>query len=94
MKSLITVGCRSTHGGVIITGDPTATINGKPVARIGDLHSCPIGGDHPHKVTPIVPGSACLNRPMVMGRPMAMAGDRSACGATLLPCDATGMVQC
>jgi len=95
IATMITVGCKSTHGGVVITGDPTMTINGKPVARLGDLHSCPQkDNDKPHSIKPIVAGSACIARPQVMGRPIAIAGDKAACGAVLLPCDATSIVQC
>jgi uncharacterized Zn-binding protein involved in type VI secretion len=95
MKTMLTVGCKSSHGGVIITGDPTAIVNGKPVARIGDLHACPLSnGPDPHSITKIVPAGNCINRPLLMGRPMAMSGDMTACGAVLLPGPSLGSIQC
>ncbi len=39
----------SSHGGVIITSAVRTMVNGIPVARMGDLHVCPIPG---HGVTP------------------------------------------
>ena len=87
---MLTVGCPSDHGGQIITGDPTMTVNGKPVARIGDLHSCPQfyagASPIPHAVTPIVLVSKMEQRPMVNGRMIAFEGDMSGCGAVLLKC--------
>ena len=49
----------------------------KPVARKGDLHSCPIPG---HGVTPIVTGSGSK----VEGQPVARVGDKTGCGATIV----------
>lgn len=93
---IITVGCNSDHGGTVITGDPTATINGKPVSRIGDLHSCPeeYPGGVPHSVTPIIIGTPCPYRGTVNGQQMAISGDKTGCGATLLPCPSNGSVDC
>jgi uncharacterized Zn-binding protein involved in type VI secretion len=87
-NTIITVGCMSDHGGVVITGDPIATVCGVPVARIGDLHACPqYTGDTPHGVTPIIQGPCGGYRGLMNGRPMAIATDRTGCGATLLPCN-------
>jgi len=49
----------------------------KPVARVGDMHACPIQG---HGVTPIVSGSASK----VDGAPVARVGDKTGCGATIV----------
>lgn len=38
---LIVMGDRTTHGGTVITADLTFDINGKCVARIGDMTVCP-----------------------------------------------------
>lgn len=85
MATILTVGCFSDHGGKIITGDSSMLIDGKPVARIGDLHSCPrYDGDRPHGVEPII-ASSIPNRPTVNGVPLACSGDKTACGAILLP---------
>lgn len=88
---MLHVGCTSDHGGQIITGDPSMLINGKPVARIGDLHSCPqfYGGASPipHAITPIIMTAKIPERPMVNGRYIAFETDISGCGAVLLKCN-------
>lgn len=37
----IVVGDRTSHGGVVVSGDITCTIDGQPVARVGDKVFCP-----------------------------------------------------
>lgn len=37
----IVMGDRTSHGGVVMSGDPTWTVDGQPIARIGDKVSCP-----------------------------------------------------
>ncbi|MGO2240622.1 MAG: PAAR domain-containing protein [Halomonas sp.] len=49
----------------------------KPVARQGDLHSCPIQG---HGTTEIVTGSPSK----VAGQPVARVRDKTGCGATII----------
>lgn len=68
----------SSHGGTIISGSVTAFANGRPVARMCDLHACPIPG---HGVTPIITGS--LNA-ATDGRPNAQMGDIAGCGAVIV----------
>ena len=68
----------SSHGGVIITGANRTLDNGMPVARMGDLHVCPIPG---HGVTPIVTGSFDT---ITEGLPNARIGDITACGAIIV----------
>jgi len=68
----------SSHGGVIITGAIRTVVNGRPVARMGDLHACPIPG---HGVTPIVTGSLDTVTEMM---PNARLGDVTACGAVIV----------
>jgi len=41
MKALITVGCTTNHGGFIILGDSSFTVNGKAVHLDGMAHYCP-----------------------------------------------------
>ena len=48
------LGDTSSHGGTIITGALRTMVNGRPAARMGDMHVCPIPF---HGVTPIVTGS-------------------------------------
>ncbi|RLB91813.1 MAG: PAAR domain-containing protein [Deltaproteobacteria bacterium] len=68
----------SSHGGVIITSAVRTLVNGIPVARMGDLHVCPIPG---HGVTPIVTGSLDT---LTEGQPNARIGDITACGAIIV----------
>jgi uncharacterized Zn-binding protein involved in type VI secretion len=86
-ETIITIGCKSTHNGVVLTGDPTMSICGVPVARIGDLHYCPAySGDTPHGITPIIQGSCTGTRGLIKQVPLAISTDRTSCGAELLPC--------
>ena len=72
------LGDRSSHGGVIITAAMRTVVNGMPLARMGDLHACPIPG---HGVTPIVTGSLDT---ITEGMPNARIGDVTACGAVIV----------
>ncbi len=72
------LGDRSSHGGVIVTGASRTLVNGKPAARMGDQHCCPIPG---HGVTPIVSGSSDT---LTEGKPNARVGDAAACGARIV----------
>lgn len=72
------LGDTSSHGGTVITGSVTTIVNGRPVARMGDMHVCPIPG---HGVTPIVSGSLDT---ATDGRPNARMGDMAGCGAVIV----------
>ena len=72
------LGDPSSHGGVIITAAARTLVNGLPVARMGDLHACPMPG---HGITPIVVGSATS---LTEGCPNARLGDIAACGAVIV----------
>ncbi len=75
---LIVMGDRTTHGGTVITADITFEINGKNVARIGDLTVCPkCKGTFPIKsgASDLVDGD---------GNGYARHSDITACGAKLL----------
>ena len=41
MKALITVGCKTDHGGIIILGDSSFLVEGKAVHLDGMTHFCP-----------------------------------------------------
>jgi len=99
MSLMVYIGCKSTHGGVILTGDPTMLICGYPVARIEDLHACPQSypGPVPHSITKIVRGQCNTPRGTISGdKEIAVVGDLTECGAVLQPgdCPATGTVTC
>lgn len=72
------LGDMSSHGGTIITGALRTMVNGRPAARMGDLHVCPI--PH-HGVTPIITGSLDT---ITEGRPNARMGDMAGCGAVIV----------
>ncbi|MDH7601902.1 MAG: PAAR domain-containing protein [Armatimonadota bacterium] len=72
------LGDMSSHGGTIITGSVTTMVNGRPAARMGDKHACPIPY---HGVTPIVTGSL---KTTTDGRPNARVGDVTGCGAVIV----------
>jgi uncharacterized Zn-binding protein involved in type VI secretion len=65
------------HGGYVIASDTSMTVNGKPVARIGDKVIC-----NKHGKTEIV---ASNKTELIVGKkPVARIGDRTKCGAQLL----------
>jgi uncharacterized Zn-binding protein involved in type VI secretion len=57
--------------GRILTGSYTHLIEGRPIARLGDLTTC----------GPIVTGSYTH---LIEGRPIARLGDRTACGGVII----------
>jgi len=75
-KPFIVVGDKTSHGGAVLAGAPTASTHGLPIARLGDPVSCPKCGP-----TVIASGDAGM---LVMGQPVARHGDKTACGATLI----------
>ncbi len=68
----------SSHGGIIITAAARTLVDGRPVARLLDLHICPIPL---HGITPIITGAV---RTLTEGLPNARVGDITACGAVIL----------
>jgi uncharacterized Zn-binding protein involved in type VI secretion len=72
------MGDSCAHGGTIIIGFPTVLIGGKPAARVGDMHVCPmVDGIKPHVGGPVMPPSS----PTVLigGMPAARLGDMAQC---------------
>ena len=76
-EAIARLGDSSNHGGKIISGAARQLVNGKPAARKGDQHICPLEG---HGVTPITTGSS---RTMIEGQPAARVGDSVGCGAVI-----------
>lgn len=72
------LGDTSSHGGTIVTGAQRTLVDGKPAARMGDLHVCPIPF---HGVTRIVRGAGST---LVEGHPAARMGDIAGCGAVIV----------
>jgi uncharacterized Zn-binding protein involved in type VI secretion len=77
---LILIGDKTSHGGTVIGSSAESSVGGVRIARMGDKVTCPIpfhGG-----TCPIVTGDPTM---MIDGMPAARAGDKTACGAQLIP---------
>lgn len=75
-RPFIVVGDKTSHGGTVISGAPTAITHNKPIARVGDKVTCPKCGSNT-----IATGDGTM---IVMGQPVSRHGDKTACGATLI----------
>ncbi len=75
---LIVMGDKTTHGGTVITADLTFDINGKCVARVGDMTVCP----KCKGTFPITGGPSDLVDSA--GNGYARHMDTTACGAKLI----------
>lgn len=73
----IVLGDRTSHGGVVVSGDPTWTIDGQPIARVGDKVTCP----RCKRVSTIV--SSRFPTVIDLGRPVAYDQDMTDCGAVI-----------
>ena len=74
------MGDMTAHGGVISQGYPQVLIGGKPAARMGDMHTCPMSTPGtppvPHVGGPITMGSPTV---MIGGQPASRVGDMATC---------------
>ncbi|MDH0092495.1 PAAR domain-containing protein [Achromobacter mucicolens] len=75
-RSVIRKGDKTSHGGVVVTGDESVVIFGQPMARVGDRVTCPQCGDN----QTIVEGVQNVGS----DRLTALEGMRTSCGATLI----------
>lgn len=74
----ITIGCPTTGGGKVISGDSSFLVQGIPAACVGDKASCP-----KHKtVATIVSGDPYMQ---INGKAVARVNDMLSCGCKLLP---------
>ncbi|NUF50610.1 PAAR domain-containing protein [Gilliamella sp. ESL0250] len=78
LRGVIRLGDLTDHGGKVITASSTMTVLGKPVARVGDLVSCPIKG---HGINPIIEGESTFSD---QGKQVALDGYKSGCGCSLI----------
>lgn len=77
-RPVATLGDTSDHGGTIITAcDRHYANNGQRIARLGDLHSCPI-----HGVSPIVAEVSKILE--IEGKMVALHGSVCGCGAVII----------
>lgn len=72
------IGDSCTHGATIITGSSVSTVDGRPIARVGDLISCPIEGHGINRIISISPTSS------VEGRERAYVTCITECGAEII----------
>lgn len=79
MKALITIGCKTDHGGVVVEADSSFLVEGKAVHLEGMKHVCP---KCKKVVSAISSGKGFLT---VGSKTIIMAGDKTTCGATFLP---------
>ncbi|KVU89109.1 PAAR domain-containing protein [Burkholderia ubonensis] len=77
--SFIREGDTTSHGGRVLACDPTNTVDGRPLALLGTMVSCPKCGG----IFPIVNVKRELNMTFG-GVPVATDGDMTACGAALI----------
>jgi len=64
-KPAARLGDTTSHGGAIVAGAPTVLIGGKPAARQGDMHTCPL-------VNPGVPPPPHVGGPATLGSPTVL----------------------
>ena len=83
-QPFIVLGDKTSHGGTVISADMTCDINGKYLARVGDMVVCPRKGCR--STFPIITGASDMTS---MGQAPARHGDKTACGATLLSTQVT-----
>lgn len=83
-RNIILVGDATSHGGAVVTGSESDRVDGRAIARQGDGVRCPI-----HGLKRIVEGDAST---LLHGRPIALEGHRTECGATLIGNTANGTV--
>lgn len=74
----IVVGDRTSHGGTVISGDMTFTVDGQPIARVGDKVICPRCKTTASIVTSRFPTVSAF------GQNMAYDQDATSCGALLI----------
>lgn len=81
-RKIVVVGDSTSHGGVVISGSPIRLLDGKPIARLGDMVSCPLKypNKKPHGINPIIEGEPAFG---INGVPVALHGHKTACGCTL-----------
>ena len=75
MRALITLGAKTTHGGVVSEVLDTFKVDGKALHLDGMKHYCP-------KCKTTVSAIGTDSTKTVMGKKMIFEGDKASCGAT------------
>src|SRR5690606_16757933 len=78
MKALITVGCTTDHGGIIVLGDSSAVVEGKAVHHDEMTHFCPICKVQSRAI------ASNAGFMIVGGKNIVAVGDSSTCGSRYL----------
>ncbi len=83
---IIRLGDPTSHGGKVLEGSPMDICHGKPIAYMGHQTSCPkCKGSYP-----IIEGALTTT---FYGKGVALAGMKTACGATLIATQFTDVVE-
>lgn len=86
MRAVICKDDPTSHGGVVLEGNPHATANGRPIAQKGHMTRCPkCKGDFP-----IAEG---LGYHTFAGKGTAVEGMKTACGAILVATTTKGFMM-
>lgn len=89
-RALICLDDITSHGGLVIEGTESSTINGKPIAGVGHKVQCPLCKG----VFPIQPDLLGRRYPhRILGRDTAVEGMRTACGAVLIASQSTSTID-
>ncbi|MDH1405886.1 PAAR domain-containing protein [Acinetobacter johnsonii] len=78
MKALITVGCKTDHGGIIVLGDSSFLVEGKAVHLDGMTHFCPKCKVQSRAI------ASNQGFMVVGGKSIVAVGDTSNCGSKYL----------
>ncbi|PQV48573.1 PAAR domain-containing protein [Paraburkholderia sp. BL21I4N1] len=87
MSAFIREGDTTSHNGKVLSCSPEHKVDGVPIARLGDMVSCPkCGGVYP--IVQILPRGMSMG-----GKCPAFEGDKTACGATLIATQSVATAQ-
>ncbi|MDI6002360.1 PAAR domain-containing protein [Cobetia marina] len=75
---VIVLGDSTTHGGKVVSAQSNYLLEGKPVAVVGDMVTCPKDG---HSTCSIIEGHPTIS---LNGKPVAFHGCHTGCGAALI----------
>lgn len=77
------VGDLTDHAGIVVSGSLLHTIDGRAIARLGDRVDCPrkFSDGSLHDINEIIEAESRL---LIDGIPVALEGQRTACGGRLI----------
>lgn len=73
-RNVVRLGDPTTHGGNVISASSTTMVDGKPVALIGDLVSCPKKGHGVNKIIEAAKSSFSDGKAIVMDQCLCECG--------------------